>query len=60
MQYWEAEMSKQGHPIVLTSTREDESAQFFYRKLGYQDCGKLTIEHQPVELFLYKKIVSDQ
>ncbi len=39
MEYWEKDMKKQGYGMVLTSTRADENAQHFYRKLGYKDCG---------------------
>ena len=44
--------------MALTSTQSDESAQHFYRKLGYKDCGCLVINEgplaQPAELFLSK------
>ena len=38
----------------------DEDAQHFYRKLGYKDCGGLTVDvpgyEQPMELFMVKQI----
>ncbi len=44
----------------MTSTQTDESAQHFYRKLGYQDAGCLVLDipgyKQPMEMFLVKKI----
>ena len=59
MEYWEMDMKRQGHGMVLTSTQTDETAQHFYRKLGYQDCGGLVMNIpgyvQPMEIFLAKK-----
>lgn len=60
MQHWENEMKALGYGMVLTSTRTDESAQHFYRKLGYQDCGGLLLNvpgyEQPMEIFLSKAL----
>ena len=60
MEYWETEMKNQGFGLVMTSTQVDESAQHFYRKLGYKDCGGFVIDipnyAQPMELFLIKEI----
>ncbi len=60
MAHWEAEMKAQGYGMVLTSTQADETAQHFYRKLGYRDCGGLTPTvpgyEQPMELFLCKAL----
>ena len=60
MEYWEADMKSQGYDMLLTSTRVDEEAQHFYRKLGYKDCGGVVIDvpkyEQPMELFLIKAI----
>ncbi len=57
---WEQDMKERGHGMLLTSTRVDETAQHFYRKLGYKDCGGLTIDipayAQPMELFLAKEL----
>ena len=53
-------MKSMGYGMLLTSTREDEEAQYFYRKLGYEDCWNLDIFYpgfeQPTELFLSKKL----
>lgn len=55
---WENEMLQQGFKMVLLSTQVDEKAQFFYRNLGYKDCGCLVLNNcpleQPMEMFLYK------
>ena len=60
MEYWEAEMKRRGFSMTLVSTQADESAQFFYRALGYQDCGCLVLNNcpmaQPAELFLCKTL----
>ena len=60
MKHWEDDMKSLGYGMVLTSTQEDEEAQYFYRKLGYEDCGSLNIFYpgfeQPTELFLSKKL----
>lgn len=60
MEYWERDMKNQGYGMLLTSTQVDESAQHFYRKSGYKDCGSLILDipqyAQPMELFLVKEI----
>lgn len=53
---WEAEMAGQGHRVCAVSTQVNESAQHFWRKIGYTDCGVLTLPHRPTELFLFKSI----
>lgn len=60
MEFWEGDMKSQGYGMVLVSTQVDESAQHFYRKLGYKDCGGFVIDipayEQPMEMFLVKAI----
>lgn len=60
MEYWERDMKNQGYGMLLTSTQVDESAQHFYRKSGYKDCGSLILDipqyAQLMELFLVKEI----
>ena len=60
MTHWEQDMRKQGYRMVLTSTQVDEDAQHFYRKLGYKDCGGLTVDvpgyEQPMEMFMVKQL----
>ena len=60
MARWEADMAAQGFALLMTSTRADESAQHFYRRLGYQDGGCLLLHgpayQQAAELFLTKHI----
>ncbi len=60
MNYWEEDMKTQGYGMLLTSTQVDETAQHFYRKLGYKDCGGLILDIpryiQPMEMFFVKEI----
>lgn len=60
MRWWEGKMREQGSPAVMTSTQSDESAQNFYRKLGYRDTGCLVLNvpaiEQPLEIFLIKEL----
>jgi GNAT superfamily N-acetyltransferase len=60
VEHWEQDMKSRGYGMLLTSTQVDESAQHFYRKLGYKDCGGFVIDvpgyEQPMELFLIKGI----
>lgn len=61
MTYWEEDMKKQGYDMVLMSTQVNETAQHFYRKLGYVDCGCLCLntgKHaQPMEMFMAKELM---
>ena len=60
MTHWEADVRALGYGMALTSTQVDEQAQYFYRKLGYRDCGGFVIDipgyAQPMELFLSKAL----
>ena len=60
VEHWEADVITRGYNLVMTSTQSDEEAQHFYRKLGYKDCGGLTLPfpgyEQPMELILAKKL----
>lgn len=39
VEFWESEMIKNGYDKDMTSSQANESAQHFYRKLGYRDAG---------------------
>ena len=54
--FWEDRMRKEGFSRVMTSTQSDESAQHFYRKLGYMDTGALVLPEQPMEIILRKEL----
>jgi GNAT superfamily N-acetyltransferase len=58
VQHWETTMRQAGHTQVLTSTLADESAQHFYRRLGYVDCGGLLLPGEPTEIFLRKELIA--
>ena len=53
-------MKAQGFKMIMVSTQVDESAQHFYRKLGYQDAGCLLLTvpgfEQAMEMFFTKGI----
>lgn len=54
--FWEREMKNAGFGRVLTSTQSNERAQFFYRKIGYSDCGALLLPNEPLEMFFIKNL----
>lgn len=54
VRYWELEMLKAGHREALTSTLSSEEGQFFFRKMGYTDCGALLLPNEPLEILLRK------
>ena len=60
MQFWEEDMKKQGFGMVMTSTQVDETAQHFYRKIGYKECGGFTLDiqgfEQPMEMIMIKPL----
>lgn len=49
MMAWEDEMRNSRYKMVMTSTRVDEQAQHFYRKLGYSEKGVLAFDNTPFE-----------
>ena len=55
---WEEEMSGQSFQRAIISTQADETSQYFWRRVGYQDCGTLELPGRPVELFMYRDISS--
>ena len=54
--FWETEMQKQEHNMVMTSTLSDETTQHFYRKLGYKDCGSLLLPDEALEILFLKMV----
>jgi GNAT superfamily N-acetyltransferase len=55
--FWEAEMLGRGYDQVLTSTQADETAQHFYRQLGYVDVGRLLLPSAASEELLLHKML---
>lgn len=54
--YWEERMKEEGYPLAMTSSLSDESAQHFYRKLGYADSGALLLPGEPLEIIFAKAL----
>lgn len=52
--FWENEMSRHGHKILMTSTQADESAQHFYFKIGYEAIGGFRLSGEPYEMIFSK------
>lgn len=48
-------MKRLGYQDVMTSTQEDETAQFFYEKLGYTKVGAFFPPGQEAEEIMLKK-----
>ena len=60
MRLLEHKLRGEGNVALLVSTRVDECAQHFYRRLGYRECGGLILENtpfqQPIEMFFIKEL----
>lgn len=56
VKFWEAAMRKKQYKIIMTSSQSNETAQHFYRKLGYVDAGSLALPQEPLEIFFIKKL----
>ena len=58
MDHWEAQMADLGYPYIMLSTQADETAKYFYEKLGYRRIGAfLPPEQQADELLYLKELV---
>jgi GNAT superfamily N-acetyltransferase len=53
---WERACGREGHTTVMTSSLSAESAQHFYRKLGYTDAGCLFLPGESAEIFFIKQL----
>lgn len=53
---WERLAAESGHKTVMTSTQASETAQHFYRKLGYRDMGGFTPFGEEYEIIMGKQI----
>ncbi|MDI9956785.1 GNAT family N-acetyltransferase [Rhodococcus sp. IEGM 1237] len=56
VRYRETQMRRAGYSTVLTSTLADESAQNFYRAMGYVDAGVLLLPGESSEIFLRREL----
>ena len=55
MDFWERQMAQLGYDHVMLSTQADETAQEFYRKLGYEPAGAFWPPEQDVEELMFRK-----
>ncbi|MDD6063890.1 MAG: GNAT family N-acetyltransferase [Clostridiales bacterium] len=55
MDHWEAQMADLGYPYVMLSTQADETAKYFYEKLGYRRIGAFLPPEQEADELLYLK-----
>jgi len=53
---WEGEMAARSLQRAMVSTQANETAQGFWRRIGYRDCGSLVLPGRPIELFMYRDI----
>jgi len=56
VEFWENSMKEQGHKKVLTSTPQNENAQYFYAALGYAVTGGFTLSGDPYEIIFEKSL----
>ena len=57
--FWEKEMRKLGHDLVMTSSLSNERAQHLYRRLGYADVGALLMPDEPLEILFLKRLYEE-
>jgi hypothetical protein len=55
---WEREMAARSFTRAVISTQADETAQGFWRRIGYGDCGSLNLPGRPIELFMFRDITA--
>ena len=55
MHRWEESMKLMGYPYVMLSTQEDETAKYFYEKLGYRRIGAFLPPEQDADEIMYLK-----
>ena len=55
MTKWEDSMKSMGYPYVMLSTQEDETAKYFYEKLGYRRIGSFLPPEQDADEIMYLK-----
>ena len=57
MAYWESVMRIMKYKYVMLSTQEDETAKYFYEKLGYRRIGAFLPPEQDADEIMYLKIL---
>ncbi len=53
MSQWESAMAELGYKYVMLSTQEDETAKYFYEKLGYHRIGAFQPPEQAADEIMY-------
>ena len=57
MDHWEAVMQTMKYEYVMLSTQEDETAKYFYEKLGYRRIGAFLPPDQDADEIMYLKML---
>jgi ribosomal protein S18 acetylase RimI-like enzyme len=57
MDHWEAVMQTMQYEYVMLSTQEDETAKYFYEKLGYRRIGAFLPPDQDADEIMYLKML---
>lgn len=57
MGHWESTLQAMAHRYVMLSTQEDETAKYFYEKLGYHRIGAFLPPEQDAEEIIYLKML---
>ena len=57
MAHWETAMRTMQYKYVMLSTQEDETAKFFYEKLGYRRIGAFLPPEQDADEIMYLKVL---
>ncbi len=55
MSHWESAMAELGYKYVMLSTQENETAKYFYEKLGYHRIGAFLPPEQTADEIMYLK-----
>ena len=56
MECFEEDMKELGYDKLMVSTQDNETAKYFYIKIGYKIIGGFTIPNEEYELILHKNI----
>lgn len=57
MEHWESAMAELGYKYVMLSTQEDETAKYFYEKLGYHRIGAFLPPEQAADEIIFLKVL---
>ena len=55
MEHWESVMQRMKYKYLMLSTQEDETAKYFYEKLGYRRIGAFLPSEQEADEIMYLK-----